>query len=604
MGSIFDFKKTSSALVAVGESGPVLLGGSEIQPPSPMPKSPVVIKEHVVHPETLSFSFPDTAVKMGLLDWETARQLHAQTAHSPDPIGVAAQKRGLLNAEQVRDIEVCRRATIYLDSRYMGMAAALTWISDIKRIDPNVEVIAVDAREISVLRNQQAQGYGAERVGFDNLSLARQVLIDCAAVGATDLHVLQKEDHVELQVRVKNDLMTMRNVVLSKEGGDRFVRAMVTGLATVKPDTFNPLEVQDAQILGTSLPGTGLLSIRIIRGPMNPVELGGAFLVARLLYVPGHCMDSREFAAASARLGLSEPDKPEGVLRLGEMGFTPEQVEMLIRLIRRSSGLILITGPTGSGKTTTLYELMTERHRLFPKTRLVTIENPPEYPFPWGIQLAAESDQFTDFLRYTLRMDPDVIMPSEIRGANEAIASFQAALTGHLVPSTLHVLDPFEVFSRLEALDEKLLARRAICNHRQLIGLVAQRRVPILCECAKPLSTVLNTYPAYMRNALKTWEKARPYGLSKVRVRGDGCGICSGQSIIREQAVAEVVVTSEQMMADCIDHGVATAARNHRQRRGSDRPMIEHAMDLVLEGLLDPADAERQVDEIPNLEEH
>jgi type II secretory ATPase GspE/PulE/Tfp pilus assembly ATPase PilB-like protein len=578
-------------------------GESEIQPPLQMQKPPQVIKDYVIYPETLSLSFADTAVEQGYLDRETARQLHAQSIHSPDPIGVAALKRGLLNEEQVRAIDAARKATIYINSRFMGMAAAQTWISDIKRIDPVVEVVSVDAREIAILRNQQVKGYGAEKVGFDNLSLARQVLIDCAAVGGTDLHVLQREDHVELQVRVKNDLKTMRHVVLNKDGGDKFVRAMVTGLATVRPDTFNPLEVQDAQILGSSLPGTGLLSIRIIRGPMNPVELGGAFLVARLLYAPGHRTDPREFAAAYARLGLVEPDKPEGSLRLGDMGFKPEQVEMLIRLIRRASGLILVTGPTGSGKTTTLYELMTERLRLFPETRLVTIENPPEYPLPWGIQLAAESEQFTDYLRYALRMDPDVIMPSEIRGANEAIASFQAALTGHLVPSTLHVSDPFEVFPRLEALEEKLLAPRAICNHRQLIGLVAQRRVPILCDCAKPLATKFDSYPTYMRSALLTWEKKRPYGLSKVRVRGDGCAKCGGQSIIREQAVAEVVVTSEQMMADCVSLGIATAARNHRQRKGSDKTMIEHAMDLVLDGLLDPSDAERQVDEIPNLEE-
>jgi len=246
---------------------------------------------------------------------------------------------------------------------------------------------------------------------------------------------------------------------------------------------------------------------------------------------------------------------------------------------------------------------MTELLRLFPNIRLVTIENPPEYPIPWGIQLAAESEQFTDYLRYALRMDPDVIMPSEIRGANEAIASFQAALTGHLVASTLHVSDPFEVFTRLEVLDNVLLSPRAICSHRQLIGLIAQRRVPILCNCAKPLSTKLHLYPSYLQNSLMSWGKKHMHGLTRVRVRGDGCDLCSGQTIISEQAVAEVVVTNEQMMEDCVKLGIATAARNHRQRKGSDKTMIEHAMDLVLEGLLDPSDAERHVEEIPNLDE-
>jgi type II secretory ATPase GspE/PulE/Tfp pilus assembly ATPase PilB-like protein len=292
--------------------------------------------------------------------------------------------------------------------------------------------------------------------------------------------------------------------------------------------------------------------------------------------------------------------RPEGEFRLGKMGFTPLQVELLERLIRRSEGIIVVTGPCGTGKTTTLYELTRQRARLFPHTRPVTIESPPEYPMPWATQLECHSDQFPEMVRHALCMRPDAILLSELRGADEALAALQAAMTGHLVLTTLHVMDPFQSFSRLELLDNVRLSRKVVCNHRQVISLVSQRLVPILCpHCCQPLDQAFGKYPAYLQRALNSWAAARPHGLEKVRVRGEGCDKCNPLGIARKQAVVEVVVTDEQLMADCIEYGASVAARNHRKRPGSDKSMIEHAMDLVLEGELDPSDAEHEVGEIP-----
>lgn len=175
-------------------------------------------------------------------------------------------------------------------------------------------------------------------------------------------------------------------------------------------------------------------------------------------------------------------------------------------------------------------------------------------------------------------------------------------MTGHLVLSTLHVTDPFETFTRLELLDNVRLSRQVVCNHNQVIGLISQRRVPIVCDaCSESLDTVFHTYPRYMQQALQSWERKSDHGLSKVRVRGAGCPKCNNSKVMREQAVAEVVVTDELLMQECISLGVLEASRRHRKRPGSDKSMLEHAMDLVLAGQMDPDDVQRSVGEIPML---
>ena len=594
---------------------PVLQGG--VIPPRPgatvparhavvekvhrIPPAPASLQEHVSHPETTGAPFAEAAVTIGVMTPEQASELRRLQVTTGMTSPMIAREMMSISQDEIDAVMQVRACTVYVDARHVGQSAYQTWRDDIRRLDHSVRFEEVDARVIEEMRATKTSMQVAEASkGQGNLNNVKQILSYCATIGGSDLHVLQREDHTEMQIRVKGDLKTMKRAILNPAEGEAFVRSMYTGLATVKEATYNPLSFQDAQIKGDSLPGTMLSSIRIIRGPMFPVETGGGFTVARLQFLAAKKYDSAQIQIASERLGLVEPAKPEGEFRLGKMGFTQHQVEMLERLIRRSMGIIVVTGPTGSGKTTTLYELTKQQARLFPHTRLVTIENPPEYPMPWAIQLSCRSEEFPQMVRYSLRMDPNAILLGEVRGVDEALAALQAAMTGHLVLTTLHVTDPFETFSRLELLDNARLSRQVVCNHKQVIGLISQRRVPILCSnCSQAGAGEFEKYPGYLQRALKSWAGARPYGLEKVKVRGKGCPECNYLGIIREQAVAEVVVTDEQLMVDCIQEGVLIAGRRHRKRPGSDKSMIEHAMDLVLEGLLDPSDAEHEVDEIP-----
>ncbi|SAL05236.1 type II secretion system protein E [Caballeronia calidae] len=410
------------------------------------------------------------------------------------------------------------------------------------------------------------------------------------------MHLLIRERTAEVQIRVKGDLKTAKGISLHADQAERLARAMYTGLATVKEATYNPLSFQDAQIAGYVLPRSGLTSVRIIRGPSWPAESGGGFLVARLQYEGTRReIDPCVARAAAKRLKLATPERPSGEFHLGRMGFTPLQVALIERIMRNPQGIFFVTGPTGSGKTTTLYEIMMELARQYPEQRLITIENPVEYPIQGSLQLSTESERFGEMLRMALRMDPDTILPSEIRGVEEAIAAFQAAQTGHRVPTTLHVNDPYEVFARLAGLDHVRLAPAMIAHHRLIIGLMAQRRVPILCpHCSVPLAQSGRRLPAYLLSALRTWGD-----LATVRARGDGCEHCDGSNIAHEQAIAEVVVTDEVLMHAVREGDVLRAARKHRAKPGADKPMIEHAIDLVFAGRLDPDDAEQKVEPIP-----
>lgn len=563
-----------------------------------LPKPPEVLEPHILYPRNLPATFDRVALNLNHLTAEQAAALRQRAAESGLHVEDVAKELGLTddNVQQVLAVHGC---DIYVDARHFGTPRLLTWEAKLRRSGAAPQLRKVSAQELAVLRQQRGSGQ-LQDTDLQTLTLARRLIADCAALIASDIHILVREHHTEIQVRIKGDLRTVSALSMRREEGERLIRAMYTGLATVKAATYNPLDVQDAQIAGDALPGTGLSSVRIVRGPAYPVESGGGFLVARLQYREHHEGALKADAVEAAkRLDLRSPQAPGGEFKLGKMGYTPLQVDLISQLLRRPMGVIVVTGPTGSGKTTTLFECTRHQARLFPEKRLITIENPTEYPMDWAIQLTTESERFPEMLRMTLRMDPDAVLLGEIRGVEEAIATLQAAATGHQVLTTLHVTDPFETFSRLVMLDHVRLAMEVIANHNQIIGLIAQRIVPLLCpHCSVKLDSAPDPLPDYMLSAIRTWGD-----LSDVRVRGAGCEHCHGEAIIGQQAVAEVVVTSEQLMQDCINDGVLAARRNHRRRKGSDKPMIAHAMDLVLAGRLSPVDAERSVDAIPMREE-
>lgn len=176
-------------------------------------------------------------------------------------------------------------------------------------------------------------------------------------------------------------------------------------------------------------------------------------------------------------------DRQKGIVPLDQLGLTESQLEMLKLMIARPEGIILFSGPTGSGKTTTLYSIL--NHINAEGINIMTLEDPVEYPMPMIRQTSVSEASKLDFangIRSMMRQDPDVILVGEIRDAETAEMAFRAAMTGHQVYSTLHTNSAIGVIPRL--LDIGILPDIMAGN---IIGVVAQRLVRKLCpHCRRP----------------------------------------------------------------------------------------------------------------------
>ncbi|MEP6832746.1 MAG: GspE/PulE family protein [Gemmatimonas sp.] len=223
---------------------------------------------------------------------------------------------------------------------------------------------------------------------------------------------------------------------------------------------------------------------------------------------------------------------------LTTLGIAPDVHERFTALLSRSSGLVLVTGPTGSGKTTTLYAALAVRS--VPGVKVVTVEDPVEYRLEGVTQLPVNVKAgfgFANALRAILRHDPDVILVGEMRDTETADVAVQAALTGHLVLSTLHTTDASSAITRLT---EMGVAPYLVAATVQ--GVLAQRLVRTLCEnCAKwDLATAAER--ALMRDAR-----------AEVRVRrAVGCDVCAHTGFVGRAAITELLVLSDAMRAQIV----------------------------------------------------
>lgn len=225
-------------------------------------------------------------------------------------------------------------------------------------------------------------------------------------------------------------------------------------------------------------------------------------------------------------------DKASVLLGLKELGFYGEDFENFNKLIHRPNGIILVTGPTGSGKTTTLYSAMATISSM--ETNILTIEDPVEYEIPLIRQTQVNPKAgitFANGLRSILRQDPDVIMVGEIRDKETADIAIQAALTGHLVLATLHTNDAASAVTRLVDMGiEPFLVSSAV------IGIAAQRLVRLICDKCKekyiPEKEVLED--------LNLKKDAEFY-------RGRGCDKCKHSGFKGRTSIFELLIINEEI---------------------------------------------------------
>ncbi|MDP2167875.1 MAG: type II secretion system ATPase GspE [Thermodesulfovibrionales bacterium] len=222
-------------------------------------------------------------------------------------------------------------------------------------------------------------------------------------------------------------------------------------------------------------------------------------------------------------------DRKQGIIGLWEVGLNKEDIRHLEELLSRTSGILLVTGPTGSGKTTTLYGMLNRIHT--EEKNILTVEDPVEYQIKGIGQIQVNPKiglTFASGLRSILRQDPDVIMVGEIRDFETAEIAIQASLTGHLVLSTLHTNDAPAAVTRLVDMGvEPFLVASSIA------GVLAQRLVRVICpHCKEPHGP--------------TEEEARYVSVPEVW-RGKGCGKCAGSGYLGRTGVFELLVVDDEI---------------------------------------------------------
>ena len=243
-------------------------------------------------------------------------------------------------------------------------------------------------------------------------------------------------------------------------------------------------------------------------------------------------------------------DRSFAVLGLSQLGFLPESLEKYLRMINTPFGMILLSGPTGSGKTTTLYASLNKLN--FDERNVMTIEDPVEYRFNNINQIQVNSRAgltFASGLKALMRLDPDVILVGEIRDSETAHIAIQAALTGHLVLSSIHANDSVGALFRLLDLGvEPFLISSA------LIGVVAQRMVRRICPyCHKPVS-IDNAEQLMYERELK--EQRTEF------FQGEGCNLCADTGYLGRSGVYEVMVMTEKIRQMFLNNASIDDMRN------------------------------------------
>ena len=261
----------------------------------------------------------------------------------------------------------------------------------------------------------------------------------------------------------------------------------------------------------------------------------------------------------------------EKTRKITDLGMTDYNYEMFKQIIRCPNGVMLVTGPTGSGKSTTLYATLGELSQ--PNVNIVTVEDPVEKKID-GVnqcQINAKAGMtFAAALRSILRQDPDIIMVGEIRDGETADIAIRAAITGHFVLSTLHTNDAASTIVRLVDMG---VAPYMVAS--SLVGIIAQRLVKLLCKSCKETFTL--TDPADLRLVGKT----SPVDIC--RVHAGGCKACHGSGYAGRTAIHEIIVTSNDIK-ELISRGATAEEIGAKATENGTRLLRDNVAEMVLAG--------------------
>lgn len=385
----------------------------------------------------------------------------------------------------------------------------------------------------------------------------RDLVHEAVLQGVSDIHIQVRSTYTKIRMRQHGELR------LYAEWSEKLGREIASVAFNKETDHatshFNPLVPQDASM---------------------PLKIHGKDIRLRLASVPAH----GGFDMVMRILATGE----ERSKTLEDLGYTDKQVDIIKMAIKLPFGAIIVAGPTGSGKTTTLAACM---EMVEPTQKLYSIEDPVEKVVEAATQVPVNTEKedrsFASMGRAALRMDPDVIILGEMRDEDTAHVMVRASITGHLVLTTLHTNRATAIITRLVDMG---VSPVLLSDSSVLRCLVCQRLVPKVCpECSVPL----RTSPRHQVN-IPEWEAVLGTEIiDKARARGAGCARCNRTGVGGRTVVAEVIWVDEvgrQFIQKC-----DTLSWEKYLKENGWHDFHGRAIQLIQEGVIDPFDAEKVV---------
>jgi type IV pilus assembly protein PilB len=266
-------------------------------------------------------------------------------------------------------------------------------------------------------------------------------------------------------------------------------------------------------------------------------------------------------------------DRSQVSLELSSLGFRPDDLEIFRELIQKPNGIVIVTGPTGCGKTTTLYAGLSELNTI--DRKIITTEDPVEYDIDGIIQVQMKSDiglTFAKCLRSILRQDPDVVMVGEIRDLETAQIAAQASLTGHLVFTTLHTNDAPSSVARLLDLGVETFLITATVE-----GIVAQRLIRRICQGCKTKFEPTESQLMELRLRPEEVEGKKFY-------YGRGCNKCNGTGYKGRIALFEIMLFNDEIRELIMNHASTNVLRSAGAKAGM-KLLRETGMAAIYDGI-------------------
>jgi general secretion pathway protein E len=523
--------------------------------------------------EALTSIEPRTLVRMlahrlAMSVIETQQMLEMEAVFDRVPLPRAMQRRCALLREPSGGLIAVLTDPFDLDLRTWLAAQAgasvdvrLALPSDLQAYHSRMEesARAID-NVVTPIDGQQAGGRAAQELSFATVNeaaspavkLVNSTLYDALKAGASDIHLESTASGLALKYRVDGVLDAA---------------ATINGIETAEQVISRLKVLAELDIAERRVPQDG--SFR--------VSAGGRDIDLRVSIMPSIHGEDAVIRILDKRAMI----EAHGALTLEALGYDHESLIVLRRLAEEPYGMLLVTGPTGSGKTTTLYAALTEIHN--GRDKIITIEDPVEYQLPGILQIPVNEKKGLTFargLRSILRHDPDKIMVGEIRDRETAEIAVQSALTGHLVLTTVHANNVFDVFGRFNHMGIDPYAFVSALN-----GIWAQRLLRVNCKhCSTPY--------------VPSDAELERLGLARADVadfdfrQGAGCGDCRGTGYRGRRAIAEILILDDEIRDMVVEkqpiRRIKEAARNNGTRQ-----LREVALALVKRGETTLAEVKR-----------